>query len=504
MSTSNSTSMAQTGAPTSSPSTAISQKVRRMALLWMVTALLVFTLMVLAGIAMRATQGGDAVLSDELFYAAMTLHGLGMSGTLFVSGLVIGWVLLAPHVKAFLGLQWVVFGLVLVGTAGLVVATVIGHFAAGWYLLYPLPFVNPTWPSWSTILAVGSLIALGVAWLIAECGLLFAIIERYGLSNALGWQYLAGSEPAVKIPPAVLICTISLIAGIVATMAGAALLFLYAGEWFNPEITYNPLLMKNLVFLFGHTIVNITMYFGIAAVYEYVPEFSRRPWVTNRLVVISWNLTLIFVLTAYFHHLYMDYVQPGALQELGQIVSYISVLPATAVTLFGLISQVYRSGLVWKFVPLALFLALVGWTIGGFAAVVDSTITVNLIFHNTLWVPAHFHTYFLMGYVIILFAFIYKLIDATSERTAKTALLVMSIGGYGFLLMFYLGGMWSVPRRYAGYANISMEGLAALGQRLAAWGAIFAAVFLLGLVVYFGALMLGGRRAGARAARRPV
>ena len=77
----------------------------------------------------------------------------------------------------------------------------------------------------------------------------------------------------------------------------------------------------------------------------------------------------------------------------------------------------------------------------------------------------------------------------------------MSVGGYGFLLMFYLGGMWSVPRRYASYASISMENLAALGQRLAAVGAIFAMVFLLGLVVYFGALMLGSRRAGARAPR---
>ncbi len=502
MSTTNSASVGQTSAATGSPN-AIPQAVTRMALLWMVTALLVFTLMVLAGIAMRATQGGDAILSDELFYAVMTLHGLGMSGTLFVTGLVIGWVLLAPYVKTFLGLQWVVFGLVLVGTAGLVVATVVGHFAAGWYLLYPLPFVNPTWPGWSTILAVTSLIALGVAWLVAQCALLFAIIQRYGLGNALGWQYLAGSEPAVKIPPAVLICTISLIAGIVATMAGAALLFLYAGEWFNPDITYNPLLMKNLVFLFGHTIVNITMYFGLAAVYQYMPEFSRRPWVTNRIVAVSWNLTLIFVLTAYFHHLYMDFVQPGALQYLGQIMSFGSVVPATAVTLFGLISQVYRSGLVWRFVPLALFLALVGWTIGGFAALVDSTIAVNLIFHNTLWVPAHFHTYFLMGYVLILFAFSYKLINATSERLAKTALVVMTVGGYGFLLMFYLGGMWSVPRRYASYASISMEGLAALGQKLATLGAVFSAVFLLGLIVYFAALMLGGRRAEARA-RRPV
>jgi cytochrome c oxidase subunit 1 len=240
------------------------------------------------------------------------------------------------------------------------------------------------------------------------------------------------------------------------------------------------------------------MYFGIAAVYQYMPEFTGRPWTTSRIVVIAWNLTLIFVLTAYFHHLYMDYVQPGALQNLGQIVSFTSVVPATAVTLFGLISQIYRSGLVWKFVPLALFLGLVGWTIGGFAALVDSTIAVNLVFHNTLWVPAHFHTYFLMGYVILLFAFIYKLINATAERVAKAALLVMSVGGYGFLLMFYLGGMWGVPRRYAGYGAISMEGLAALGQKLAAWGAIFAAVFLLGLVVYFAALTLGGRHSGAR------
>ena len=39
--------------------------------------------------------------------------------------------------------------------------------------------------------------------------------------------------------------------------------------------------------------------------------------------------------------------------------------------------------------------------VGGVAAVIDSTVAVNLVFHNTLWVPAHFHTYYLMGVVFM-------------------------------------------------------------------------------------------------------
>ncbi len=44
-------------------------------------------MLVLLGLTMRANQAGIINVDPDLFYAVMTLHGLGMAGTGFVAGL---------------------------------------------------------------------------------------------------------------------------------------------------------------------------------------------------------------------------------------------------------------------------------------------------------------------------------------------------------------------------------------------------------------------------------
>jgi len=161
-------------------------------------------------------------------------------------------------------------------------------------------------------------------------------------------------------------------------------------------------------------------------------------------------------------------------------------VPATAGTVFGVITQIHRSGIRWSFVPVAMFLGVVGWVIGGFAAVVDSTIAINVVYHNTLWVPAHFHTYFVMGYLLILLAATYHVVCAeeTQNRFALRALVTMLVGGWGFLLMFYVAGALGVPRRYASYQFIMAGDIPALGSITAAVAGAFVILFLAGYVAY--------------------
>ena len=472
-----------------SPAAMSSPAEKQLTATWAITVIAVFLVLVLLGLILRMAQAGELAIGPDRFYALMTLHGLGMAGTLFVGGLAAVWYLAGQYVRASRPLLWTVYALVLAGTAGLIGATLLGRFGAGWYVLYPLPFIT-VWPAWATGLAIISLIVLGVAWLLGQLELLRALVTRYGLRNVLGWQYFGSTPPQTEIPPFVLIVAVSLIAGAVTTIFGAVLLLLYLFKWFVPNLELDALLMKNVVFLFGHTLVNITMYLGLAVVYERLPQYSGRPWKTNRIVVLAWNATLGLVLVAFFHHLYMDFVQPRAFQVAGQVVSYVSAVPATAVTVFGAIAQVYRSGIRWSFAPLIYYLGLIGWVIGGLAAVVDSTIAVNLFFHNTLWVPAHFHTYFLLGFVFILLGFIAELFGSTAERAAKLSLWLLAIGGYGFVLMFYLGGLFGVPRRFASYA-ILVQPLAEWGQWVAGIAVYFVWLVLLGLLVYVASVIRG-------------
>ena len=456
-------------------------KIKQNTIVWFVTVIVLFVVMIVLGLLMRANQSGVTSLQPDLFYAIMTLHGLGMVGTLFVAGFAATCYIAVRYVRLNLAVLWVAYVLNLLGVVGLLVAVLIGKFAPGWYLLYPIQYIK-TWPDWTIGVANLSLMIMGSGWLIGQLELVRAISAKFGFSNMFGWQYFTEKAKRVEIPPFIMITSVSVTAGTVATISGAVFLMLVLIRWINPDLNYSPLLMKNYVFLFGHTLVNITMYLGIALVYELLPEYTKRAWKMNKIVAISWNTSFVSVLIAYFHHLYMDFSQPLPMQYIGQIFSYASSVPATVVTVFGVIGQAFRSTKKWDYVPLSFILGIMGWIVGGLAAVVDSTIRVNTFFHNTLWVPAHFHTYFLVGFVTIIFGFMYYMLGSTDERRAKFALSLNMIGGYGFLSMFYFAGMMGVPRRYAVYSAISNKSLASTGAATAGMASVFV---ILILVAYF-------------------
>lgn len=446
---------------------------------WMLVTIVLFPILAVLGLCMRVVQAGGLAPLESWFYPMMTLHGVGMVGVWFVGAMACASDVLRKYVQPSRGVATFALVGTLVGVVLLLVSVFPGRFAAGWYFLYPLPF-RGDWPAWSATTFLLALTVLGATWLIWSLDLLWAIAARYSLTQALGWHYLRGQTEPV-LPPAVLISTISIIASVTALLSGVIVLSLFYFELLTGRPN-DALLMKNLTFLFGHTLVNLAMYLALAVVYDVLPGYVGRPWKTNKIVVISWNSVLLIVLLAYFHHLYMDFVQPGVVQSIGQIASYASALPAAVVTLFGALLLVYRAPVRWNLTSLLFFLGLMGWAIGGVGAVIDSTISANVRLHNTLWVPAHFHTYMLAGLGIIGGYLYHRGQQATAivERTRYETVLVgvLVAGACGFLAMFYLSGAYSVPRRFAAYPAELIH-----GTRHAGWASAFGAVLLLGIML---------------------
>jgi cytochrome c oxidase subunit I len=369
-------------------------------------------------------------------------------------------------------------------SSSLLAATLIGRLGVGWYFLYPLPFHSGgTWPPWATASLFAALAIMGVGWTLWAGDLLWAIARRYRLSDALGWQYLAGRETP-EVPPIIIIATVSFIGVLAGLVAAVVILGLVTIEQLNGSFTNDALLIKNLMFYFGHMLVNITMYFGVAMVYEIMPVYTGRPWRTNKLVAASWNLVLLLVMFAYLHHLYMDFAQPQWLQVTGQISSYLISVPAAVVTIFSTLALVSGSNMRWKMPSTLLYLGVMGWAIGGVAAVIDSTVMVNSRFHKTLWVPAHFHTYYVMGVVLMILGAVFHVATDLSKQPesrmlTRAIVTTVGVGGYGFLLMFYLAGVVGVPRRYAAYPDEVARGIAYAKVSLA-----FITVLLLGALLY--------------------
>ncbi|MEO9004646.1 MAG: cbb3-type cytochrome c oxidase subunit I [Ginsengibacter sp.] len=465
------------------------KKQRRLATTWSITFLILFPLLIALGLLLRLSQSELMKLLLANSYAFLTLHGWGMTGVLFSVTFASIWFLISTRfARLNINVGYFVYFTILMGVTGLTIATLIGKFGPGWYMLYPLPFKDPTWVPWSIRMATVSILVLSTGWLIGIIHVLSALAKEYGgFTNLLGWQYLVNQKSRKELPPIILITTVSLTVGLISIITGIILMFIYLFQSYETVLIFDPLLLKNMSFFFGRTLSSVTLYCAAGWMYALLPEFTGREWKTNKTLVYAWNATFFLILFSYLHHLYIHFAQLSSMQY-AQITSHLSAIPATAITMFGVIMQLYHSKTKWSIVPLMILLGMGGWAIGSIAEAVDSTIVFNKALNNTLWIPAHDHTYTLMGIVLFILAFLFYLFSEKSnekDRVAKTGFWIFVIGGYGFLLMLYLGGLSSIPQSYARYAGMRIESMhkkAVFLSQISVW---FIILLLIGLFIMF-------------------
>jgi len=318
-------------------------------------------------------------------------------------------------------------------------------------------------------------------------------MSKYGsLGKALGWPQAFGNSTADAPPPTVVASTVVTIINIPAIAVGAVILTISLVNVYAPGFHVNALLAKNLIYFFGHVFINATIYMAVIGVYEILPTFTGRPWKSSKPFLLAWSATTLMVLTVYPHHLFMDYANPRWATVLAQILSYTSSLPVLAVTAVGTLSNVYRSGMKWNLTAGLLFASIMGWSVGVVPAVIDGTVAINRVMHNTLWVPGHFHIYLLLGVVAMLFGFMYFLglsTGATDSALDRAGFWMYVVGSLAFAATLLAAGAMSVPRRWA----VHLEPWMGL-DRLSAF---FALLVVVGAVVFVAKFLRRARAIGA-------
>lgn len=477
---------------------------RRIAWLFVGTGILLFGVMGLAGLAMRLNQAEVYTMPSSWFYRLMTLHGAGMLTGALLATMGALWFVLRRTVPLDLRRMLASYVAIMVGAVLVVISVLIGGFATGWTFLWPLPFDSAgAWRPWATDTFLVGLLLVGVGFFVFCLDVLIQTTDTYGgLQRALGISYLRNRDDSPP-PPQVLAGMVVSLEGLLASVVGTTIIVALIDKALDSGISLDALWAKNLTYFFGHSVANLTIYLAAGAVYVLLPGFAGRPWKTTKPIVVAWLFTLVFVTTAYSHHLYMDFVQPEWAQAISSIASYGAALPPAIVTIFTGTLLVWGSRYRWTLASALLYLGFVGWAIGGTGAVIDSIIPINFRFHNTLWVPAHFHTYLLLCVIFWSLAlFAYLLEDAAGRPAGKTMSVtsvgLMVLGGYGFVAAWYASGALGVPRRYA----VQPPGSA--GYSLA--GSIFVIVFAIGfllLLIEFARLALIARAHPREVAKVP-
>jgi cytochrome c oxidase subunit I len=473
---------------------------RRLGLLFAGTGIVLVALMGILGLVMRLTQADAIGVSPAWFYRVLTLHGGGMITAVLLSGMGALWYVLRGTVPLRTGWMLTSYALIVVGAVCVLVATLVGGFGAAWTFLPPLSFFSVgQWSTWSESLFFVGMLLVGSGFFVFCMDVLQQTTAAYGgLSRAIGWEFLRGRDEAGP-PPQVIAAVVIAIDGLLSMSAGMAIVAGLLGRTYDSSVGFDLLVSKNLVYFFGHTIANLTIYLVAGSIYVILPRYAGRPYVVSKVFVGGWLVAGVFIVSVYSHHLYMDFVQPRWAEIVSMLSSYGSLIPVAVITIYSMTMLVWGSRYRWTLASSLLYVGLVGWAIGGTGAVIDSIIPFNFRLHNTVWVVGHFHTYLMLTVVVWILAFLAHVLEResgqTTSRAARIATIgLLTVGGFGLTGTWFVGGALGIPRRYA-IQPPGTDGYSAVGSG-------FAFVFALGFLVCLVQLVVLARAARERRGSR--
>src|SRR5512144_1539848 len=350
-------------------------------------------------------------------------------------------------------------------------------------------------------------------------GALVALFVFFGtLVIAKNEKTYVGSVPLVTFGAV----TAAIIA--VFTIASGAIILIPTFLWSVGLVNYiDSLMYRTVWWAFGHSsqqinvAAHVSVWYAIAAI-----VFNAKP-MSERVSRGAFLLYILFLQLASAHHLLAD---PGLtsnwkifntsyamyLAVLASMVHGLTVPGAIEVAqrekgfntgLFGWLRNAPWSNPCFS----AMFISLIGFGfLGGISGVMMGTEQLNLIIHNTIYVPGLFHATVVIGTTLAFMGLTYFLIPTLFRRElmfpamAKWQPYVFGIGMIGFSLFMMGAGTLGVPRRhwdmsFAGNAlGYEFPGTAWLMMTLMA---IFGLAAIIGgimyLVITVGSVFVGKR-----------
>jgi cytochrome c oxidase subunit I len=396
------------------------------------------------------------VISNDMWYRLVAAHGSVMLlfWLLFfeVAGLYWGSTMLINSRMRVPKLAWTVYGMMLGGVLVASYLTLAGE-ATVMFTAYPPLEAHPLFYASILVFAVGVLIAVGI---------FFANIvgaKRDGTH--------VGSLPLVTygLAVAAIIAVYSLGTGAVAY-----------GMTFLQSIgvieTVDPAVYRMFFWGIGHGAQQVNLAATVAVWYALVALTVGGRTISETMSRVAFLLLLAFIHLGAVHHLLVD---PGLgtshrLMNTSYLL-YLAVL-ASLIHAFCIPSAIevaqrergFTKGLFtwvtkgpWKepgFSSLILSLVVFGF-IAGVTGVLMSTMQLNMLIHNTLFVPGHFHSTVVSGTTLAFMGLAYYLVPILTRKNlvgvavARLQPYVFGGGVLIFSLAMLRAGQLGVPRRVA-------------------------------------------------------
>lgn len=453
------------------------------ALLYLITSIVFFMLGGALALTIRTellTPGTTIISDSDLFHRIFTVHGTTMLFLWilpFISG--VGNYLIPILVKykdmAYPRLNAVAYWMAVPGAA-----------------LIWLGWSDTTWmayPPYSTMRAAGPAADM---WIFG--------LKILGLSSILGAINFIVTILKCKHPDLPMMKTSLLVWAILVsslmTLAAlptftAALIMLYTDRlgvsgFFDPARGGDPIAYQHLFWFTFHPEVYIFLIPAVGMAYELIPKFSRKPIFSYGSGVIAFLVLSIIAFASWAHHMLATGLT--FTEKTVFMVGTLAAVPMSAMHVFNWMATMWGGRIKFaapmKFVIGGIMLFFTS----GAGGVVNTTLPLDFITHDTYWVVGHFHM-MLMGTVSFIFmGFLYYMFPLItgrmySERLANVHFWFTFIGTAVVFTAMHIVGLYGMPRRVWDYVPdptiIALNQIASVGAYLIGIGMIAFIILLI-------------------------
>jgi cytochrome c oxidase subunit 1 len=225
---------------------------------------------------------------------------------------------------------------------------------------------------------------------------------------------------------------------------------------FDPKLGGDPVLFQHLFWFYSHPAVYIMVLPSMGVISEVVPTFSRKCPASYKAIMIS-SLGIAFVgFFVWGHHMFvagMSEVDAGIFGVLSMFVAIFS-----AIKVFTWVATLYNGCIHLTTPMLYFFYYLFLFVFGGMTGVAQATQALDVHWHDTYFIVAHFHFIMVGGAVTAFLCAAHYWFPKMFGRMYSERVGVMASTGVfmGFCLTFipqFLLGNAGMPRRYFSYPD---------------------------------------------------
>ncbi len=418
------------------------------------------------------------------YYQNLTLHGVLSAltwTTLFISGFLLIALTGSLQRASVIGLSWLALIVMGAGVGMAAYAIVTGQASVLYTFYVPLKAPSSLYYIGLTVMVVGT-------WI-------------HSLNFFLTWGAWRRANPGVKTPLAAVGALTTWIVWDLATVGVAVEMLWIVIPWSLGLVnTTNPLLARTLFWYFGHPLVYFWLLPAYVSWYSMVPRHAGGKLFSDPLGRLAFMLFIVFSAPVGLHHQFTD---PGISEGYKMLqfgLTYLVTFPSlmTAFTLMASLEYAGKrrggKGLVRWILRLpwgeptftAQVLAMIIFAAGGVSGIINASYDVNLVVHNTTWVPGHFHLMVGAAVTMTFFGVTYWLLPYLTKRRLFSKPVALAQAWTWFIGMILFGrgmhwaGLMGAPRRVP-FAQATYTDY--LNQMTASWpgGGFHTAMLLVGI-----------------------